>query len=214
MPGVQVAKDFVCEHGMPKPWVTCMDCMSLAPAERPTPPVEVVEPKAKPAKAKKAAGSATKTARGPRAKRAPATPVVGRLPRSQADELPELVGDKDLAYEIPPSDLEYFISGSDAGWLPITRMPKELRPGGIVYLQIDSDLVAQAVVRGIGFREQRWDHAAPDVATDLGPGATLELAGGWSGASVDLGRDGTVPVKDYRYLVVMPDGAAAVVPQT
>ncbi len=216
LPGVQVANDFVCEHGMPKPWATCMDCMMAPPDERPTPPAPLVEPKAAPAKAKAKAKSKAKPGGGasaPRAKRAPAAPSAGRLPRSALDEVPDLVGDKDLAYEIPPDDFAYFTGGPEADWLPISRMPKELRPGGTVYLQIDAELVAQARVRGVGFREQRWDHAAPDVASDLGPGATLELEGGWSGASIDLGPEGAASVTDYRYLVRLADGTVVVAPQ-
>lgn len=201
---------------MPKPWVTCMDCMSLPPDERPEPPPKLVQPEPAPAKKKAAKAVAKKTAKpaaGSRAKGAPSAPPVGRLPRSAMDEVPDLVGDKDLAYEIPPSDFEYFISGPESGWLPITQMPKQLRPRGYVYLQIDGDLVAKAQVRSIGFREQRWDHAAPDVATDLGPGPTIEVEGGWSGASIDLGPDGTAAINGYRYLVETADGAVVVAPQ-
>lgn len=123
--------------------------------------------------------------------------------------MPELVSDKDLAYKIPPEDFAYFSGGPEAGWLPISRMPKDLRPGGTIYLQIDAELVAQARVKGVGFREQRWDHTAPDATTDLGPGATLELDGGWSGASIDLGPDGTTPVTGYRYLIERNAGSCS-----
>lgn len=199
---MQVDKDFICEHGMPKPWATCIECMSLPPDERPTPPVEVVKPPPKPAPRKRAATrSAGSSPRAPRAKRAPAAPKAGRLPRSQSDTLPELIGDKDLAYEIPPSDLRYFTTGAEADWLPLSLMPRELRPRGFVYLQIDADLVARARVSGVGFRDRRWAHAAPEAATELGPGATLELEAGWSPVDIDLGPDGDAPVSGYRYLV-------------
>ena len=32
---MEVAEDFVCDHGMPKPWVTCIDCMELPFDEQP-----------------------------------------------------------------------------------------------------------------------------------------------------------------------------------
>lgn len=208
MPGVEVSEDFVCEHGMPKPWATCIECMSLHPDERPRPRVERPEPVAAPDPARPARKS-------PRAERAPrtSTPAVGRLPRSTTDSLPDLVGDKDLAYEIPPSDLRYFVTGTESTWLPISTMPRELRPDGSVYLQAGRDLVARARVRGIGFRERRWAHAAPAVASDLGPGATLELDGAWETVAVDLGPAGDAPVHGYRYVVVRSDGAVVVAPR-
>ena len=201
---VQVSEDYVCDHGMPKPWVTCVDCMELPFDEQPQPPREVKPkpaPKAATRKARKAPGS-------PRPKR-PAQPPAGRLPRSMSDPLPDLVGQHDLAYEIPPSDLRYFIGGSEAAWLPVSSLPTDLRAGGYVYLQVDEELVARARVKGIGFRERRWDHAAPEVAGDLGPGATIEVDG-WQMVSVDLGPDGAVPVPRFRYVTTTDDGSVRV----
>lgn len=125
--------------------------------------------------------------------------------------MPELSGEHDLAYEIAPSDLRYHTGGPDADWLPISSLPKALRPGGYGYIQLDEELVARARVRGVGFRERRWDHAAPEVASDLGPGATLELDG-WHMVSIDLGPEGAVPVSQFRYLSTSADGSVGVVP--
>lgn len=193
---------------MPKPWVTCIDCMELPYEEQPRPPAPVKpppKPKAPTRKSSKAPGS-------PRAKRAAASPA-GRLPRSVTDPLPDLVGQHDLAYEIPPDDLRYFIGGSEAGWLPISTLPTELRAGGYVYLQIDEELVAKARVAGIGFRERRWDHAGPDEASDLGPGATIEV-GDWGMVSIDLGPEGATPVQRFRYLTTAADGSVHVASPT
>ncbi len=198
---MEVAEDFVCEHGMPKPWVTCVDCMELPYDEQPRPPREV---KPKPAP-KAPARTSAKATRSPRAKRPPRPPAA-RLPRSVTDPLPDLVGGHDLAYEIPPDDLGSYISGGESDWLPISSLPTALRAGGYVYLQIDDELVARARVRGIGFRERRWDVAA---GTDLGPGATIEVDG-WSLASIDLGPDGVVPVSGFRYVTTAGDGSVEV----
>jgi len=189
---------------MPKPWVTCIDCMELPFDEQPKPPSEV---KAKPAPKAPARRSGRGSTSG-RPKR-PARPPVGRLPRSVTDPLPELIGESDLAYEIPPSDLRYYIDGSEADWLPVSSLPTELRTGGYVYLQVDEQLVARARVRGIGFRERRWDHAAPAAASDLGPGATVEV-GSWDMVSVDLGPEGAVPVQRFRYVTTSGDGSVRV----
>ncbi len=205
---MEVAEDFVCDHGMPKPWVTCIDCMELPYDEQPRPPREV---KAKPtpkAPARKPGGASTS-----RRPQRPAQPPAGRLPRSVIDELPDLGGENDLAYEIPPSDLRYFIDGREADWLPVLNLPTGLRGGGYVYLQVDNRIVARARVRGIGFRERRWDHAAPDVASDLGPGATIEV-GRWEMVSIDLGPEGAVPVGRFRYVTTAGDGSVRVASST
>lgn len=208
MRSVEVAEDFICDHGMPKPWVTCIDCMELPHDEQPKPPREV---KPKPAPKAPARKRTTTSSAGP-TKRAPRAPAA-RLPRSVTDPLPELTGAHDLAYEIPPDDLRYYISGSEADWLPVTTLPTELRASGHVYLQIDEELVARARVRGIGFRERRWDHAAPEVAGDLGPGATIEVDR-WEMVSIDLGPEGALPVPRFRYLATGDGGSVGVAMST
>ena len=125
------------------------------------------------------------------------------------DPLPDLVGVHDLAYEIPPFDLRYYVGGSESDWLPVSSLPTELRAGGYVYLQVDEELVARARVSGIGFRERRWDHAGPDTASDLGPGATIEV-GSWEMVSIDLGPEGAVPVQRFRYVTTASDGSVQV----
>ena len=201
---MEVAEDFVCDHGMPKPWVTCIDCMELPFDEQPKPPREVKPKPAKKAPAKKAGRSST----SPRPKR-PAPPAAGRLPRSVTDPLPDLVGEHDLAYEIPPDDLGSYISGSEADWLPVSKMPTGLRAAGYVYLQVDEELVARARVKGIGFRERRWDPAA---GSDLGPGATIEVDN-WGMVSIDLGPQGADPVAGFRYVTASSDGSVQVATQ-
>ena len=181
--------------------------MELPYDEQPRPP-EVKAKAAPKAPARKSGRAST----SPRPKR-PAQPPAGRLPRSVTDPLPELVGENDLAYEIPPSDLRYYIDGSEADWLPVSNLPTGLRAGGYVYLQVDEHLVARARVRGIGFRERRWDHAAPDAASDLGPGATIEV-GSWEMVSIDLGPEGAVPVPRFRYVTISGDGSVRVVSTT
>ncbi len=203
---MEVAEDYVCDHGMPKPWVTCIDCMELPYDEQPRPPREV-KPKPTPkAPTKKSARTSSSASRPKRAPRPPAA----RLPRSVTDPLPDLTGENDLAYEIPPSDLMAHISGSEADWLPISSLPTDLRADGYVYLQIDEELVARARVRGIGFRERRWDPAA---ASDLGPGATIEVTD-WSMVSIDLGPEGAAPVPSYRYVTPSTQGSVGVASQT
>ena len=86
-------------------------------------------------------------------------------------------------------------------------MPKELRPGGYVYLQADRRLVARCRVKGIGYRDRRWTHEAPGETSDAGPGATLELhPDDWDFVSIDLGAEGEVEVQSYRYLTTDADG--------
>ena len=129
------------------------------------------------------------------------------MPKSDTDSPPELFGDKDLAYEIPTANLHYYVQGSESTWLPISSMPVELRAGGWVYLKSGERLVAKAKVKAIGFRKQRWTHESADTATDIGPGATLELDGDdWQLIKIELGPDGDAEVPTYRYLVTNPDG--------
>ncbi len=182
--------------------------MELPYDAQPRPP-KVVKAKPTPkARAKKSA-----TASGPGRPRRSAQPSAGRLPRSVTDDLPKLAGEHDLAYEIPPSDLGYYISGSEADWLPVSNLPTGLRAGGYVYLQIDEELVARSRVSGIGYRERRWDHAAPEAASDLGPGATIEVDR-WEMVSIDLGPEGAVPVPRFRYVTTGSDGSVQVAPAT
>lgn len=94
--------------------------------------------------------------------------------------------------------------------MPISSLLAGLRPARLVYLQVDEELVAGSSVRGIGFRERRWRHAAPDAGSELGPGATIEVDG-WGLCSVDLGPDGAVPVSSFRYVTTATDGAVRVV---
>ncbi len=123
--------------------------------------------------------------------------------------MPPLTGNKDLAYAIPANNLRYHVQGADKDWLPISSMPHELRADGFVYLQDDAELIARCKVRGVGFRERRWTHEHPSTTADAGPGATLELFGDdWEFVSIDLGPDGEVEVRGYRYLVTTPDGSA------
>ena len=122
------------------------------------------------------------------------------------DPLPDLIGEHDLAYEIPPDDLGSYISGSEADWLPVSTMPSGLRSAGYVYLQIDEELVARARVKGIGYRERRWD---PVASSDLGPGATIEVDG-WGMVSIDLGPEGAEPVSGFRYVTASADGTLRV----
>lgn len=184
--------------------MTCIDCMELPYDEQPRPPRPV---KPKPAPKAPSRRSTTTASASPRPKRA-ARPPAARLPRSVTDPLPDLVGENDLAYEIPPSDLGHYIAGSESDWLPISTLPSRLRAGGYVYLQVDEELVARARVRGVGFRERRWDPAA---ASDLGPGATLEVDG-WGMVSFDLGPEGAVAVPSFRYLTSSDDGSVHVAP--
>ena len=67
---MRVSADFVCEHGFPKPWVTCVDCMSLGVADRPRPPVS--PPTRKPGRP-------------------------GHMPWTANDPVPQLCGDRDLS---------------------------------------------------------------------------------------------------------------------
>ncbi|MDA3040780.1 MAG: hypothetical protein O3C27_14865 [Actinomycetota bacterium] len=130
------------------------------------------------------------------------------MPKSGDDEVPPLLGDKDLAYAIPPQNLRYHVQGSDQDWLPISSMPHELRAGGFVYLQDDAKWIARCRVRGIGFRERRWTHEHPSSTADAGPGATLELFGDeWELVSIHLGPAGEAEVRGYRYLVTLPNGS-------
>lgn len=208
---MEVPEDYVCEHGMPKPWATCIDCMMLPPAEQPTPPKPppppAPEPKKRASRARSTGGSS-----GPSKPRAPRQPKPStRLPRHMDDALPELFGALDLAYEVPEENVYHHLKGPDAAWLAISSMPKELRAGGWVYLQVDRDLVARAAVRGIGFRDRRWSQEPSERTADLGPGPTIELRpDSWERIRIDLGPEGDVAVSGYRYVTTGDDGEVRV----
>jgi hypothetical protein len=171
------------------------------PSPEPAPPKPVKRATRKKATASKSASGSIKATRS-------SVRLSNRLPKTDTDSIPELSGDKDLAYEIPDSNLRYHVQGSDSGWLSISTMPKELRDGGWVYLQTGRKLVARCRVSGIGFRKQRWSHEKPDDTSDAGPGGTLELFGdGWETVSIDLGPEGEHEVRGYRYLITDPDGS-------
>lgn len=197
---LQVETDFICEHGMPQPWATCTECMLLPYATRPQPPAAKPRPKPEPKKR----ASRTKNSAIVRSRSGSSQAVtprhLTRLPKSDTDELPELFGDKDLIYEVPEDNLRFHRQGPDSHWLPISSMPKELRPNGFVYLVVDDRAVSRCRVIGVGFRTQRWSHEGPSTTSDLGPGATLELyRDGWESVAEDLTSDGE-QVSGYRYL--------------
>lgn len=175
---------------------------------QPKPPAPEPPPKPEPKKRAsraKAPGQSTRSgSRSSSAKASTPRPST-RLPKADTDEPPDLFGDKDLAYEVPEGNLRFHVQGPDSEWLPISSMPKELRPHGLVYLSVDDRLVARCRVKGIGFRARRWTHEAPGVTSDVGPGATLELhKDGWDFMSFDLGPDRD-EVHGYRYLAPLPD---------
>lgn len=171
----------------------------------PEPPPKPV-PKKRAARAKKPAKAGASKSRKPKADEPPRPSK--RLPKTADDTPPLLLGDKDLAYAIPDGTLSYHIQGADSTWLAISSMPRELRDGGYVYLQSDRNLVARCRVKGIGFRDRRWSHAEPGATSDAGPGATLDLhEGDWEMVSIDLGAEGEVEVRGYRYLISGPDGS-------
>ncbi|MEZ5227701.1 MAG: hypothetical protein R2710_13820 [Acidimicrobiales bacterium] len=135
------------------------------------------------------------------------------MPKSADDVMPPLTGTKDLAYEIPASNLRYHVQGADKDWLPISSLPKELRERGWVYLQTDAELVARCQVKGVGFRDKRWSHENAEHTADAGPGPTLELDGDhWQFLSVDLGPDGETPLPGYRYVVTEGDDVRVALP--
>lgn len=202
---VRVARDFICEHGMPQPWATCTECMLLPRDEQPVP--EKLPPKPKPTPSSSRASRAGRTGgTAPRKTRA-AKPPPARLPRHVDDDKPELTGSCDLSYEVPHDHVPYHVSGADHDWLAISSFPRRLRADGWVYLQVDEDLVARARVRGVGFRDRRWSHGPTETASDAGAGPTLELQrNSWERLLVPLGPEGERPVKGYRYLQTEADG--------
>lgn len=204
---VKVEADFVCEHGMPQPWATCHECMFLPFDQRPVPPKP--KPKPEPPKPKRVAKRKTATGSStPKKPRRKAPPAPSQsLPRSVDDESPPLIGDRDLAYEIPSENLRHHVRGADKGWLPISTMPTELRHRGWVYLKTDDHLAACCRVRGIGYRDQRWTHERSGVTSDAGPGPTIELDGDWEFMSIDVEDKNPVEIRGYIYLATGDDGA-------
>ncbi len=199
---------------MPQPWATCTDCMLLPHDQQPEPPRPEPAP-ITPAKRAKRKATTSKRATGKRSiKGTSSTPRLStRLPKTDTDSIPELFGDRDLAYEIPDNNLRHHVQGSDSGWLSISSMPKGLRDGGWVYLQTGRKLVARCRVSGIGFRKQRWTHEKPEDTSDAGPGGTLELfSDGWEFVSIDLGPEGEQEVRGYRYVITDPDGSVRSAP--
>ncbi len=174
---MKVPADYICEHGLPQPWATCVDCMYLAPAERPEPPIPPPPPR---------------TARR------------GQMPATPDDPLPRLVGDKDMSY--PVHDFEAHMLGPRNSWLFAENgFPWDLRPGGWVYLRHDGILGARGRVDGIGFRTERRQHTGePD---DVGPGPTIEIdPNTWESTSIDLGDLAETQRQGYRYLITALDG--------
>jgi len=172
---------------------------------QPVPPTP--EPPPKPAPKKRAPRGKSAAAKSSRSSSAPVRPST-RLPKSDVDEAPVLFGDKDLAYEIPDTNLRFHTQGTDSHWLPISSMPRELREGGWVYLQTERRLIAKCRVKCIGFRDRRWTHGKSETTFDAGPGATLELHGDdWEFVSIDLGPEGDADVRGYRYIITEADGS-------
>lgn len=184
--------------------------MMLPKDQQPIPPRPKPKPKpvAKPAPKARATPSSSGE---PKPKRAPRRPA-GRLPRHSDDELPELTGTFDLAYEVPEDNVGFHVRGPEAGWLAVSSFPTALRAHGWVYLQVDGDVVARARVKGIGYREKRWSQEPSAHSSDLGGGPTIEVyQDSWERLRVWLGIEGERPVKGYRYLLTAGDDDIRVV---
>jgi hypothetical protein len=182
---MRVEEDFICEHGMPKPWATCTDCMYRPDATRPTPPRKVEEKKpAKPSRA----------------------PSKSKLPLTAKDPLPPLTGNKDLSF--PVFSIEAHVEGPGNDWLiGELGFPTQLRAGGWVYLRHDGRLGARARVTGIGFREDRPQHTG-DTAVNWGPGPTIEIdPSTWEPFDHDLEELAESQRQGYRYLATATDGS-------
>lgn len=208
---MEVPLDFVCEHGMPQPWATCTDCMLLPRDEQPVPekPPAPPEPERPARKRRTTSRSGGSGSRAPRTPRAPAA----RLPRGVDDDMPELTGRFDLAYEVPDDNVSFHLRPPDHDWLPISALPKDLRAHGWVYLQVDRAVVARCRVRGIGYRDSRWTQEPSATTHDAGPGPTIELDGdAWERLREDLGVGGDEPTPGYRYLQTGPDDRITVAP--
>lgn len=182
---MNVDEDFVCEHGMTKPWATCVHRMYLPEDERPVPPRSVLQP--------------------PRETRS-SSPARGSLPKTDTDPWPALTGNKDISY--PVHDIDAHVDGPGRDWLLGEHgFPKELRNGGWVYLRHDGRLSARARIRGIGFRNSRPPHTG-DSHEDFGPGPTLELdPNTWQRVDHDLGELAESQRQGYRYLITCADGS-------
>ncbi len=177
---MDVDVDFICEHGFPKPWVTCMECMYGPAATRPVPPREAPAPPRTAAKS-------------------------GRMPTKASEGLPKLTGDRDMSYAV--HDIGAHMKGPGNDWLfALSGLPRQLRAGGWVYLRSDGHLGARARVTGIGFREERVQQTGEPE--DQGPGATIELdASTWEKTDHDLGELASSQRKGYRYLIACTDGS-------
>ncbi len=174
--------------------------MMLPRDEQPMPPRPKPVPKPTPASRKRASGSTGE----PRTKQAP-RPRAARLPRHADEPSPELTGAFDLSYEVPDENVTFHVRGQESGWLAISAFPAALRSDGWVYLQVNSDVVARARVKGIGYRDTRWSQEPTATASDLGGGPTLELhEGSWERLSLWLGPEGERPTKGFRYLITEP----------
>lgn len=176
---MKVTEDFICEHGFPKPWVTCTDCMYLPADERPEPPAPKPPPRA--------------------ARR-------GQMPATIDDPLPPLQGDKDVSVAV--HSFGEHITGEGNDWLfpEGGGFPWELRAGGWIYLRGGGRLGARARVRGIGFRTVREQHTGEPY--DMGPGPTIEVdPATWETVDIDLGELAERQRQGYRYLITARDGS-------
>jgi len=174
---MKVPDDYVCEHGLPRPWVTCTECMFKSAGERPQPPA--LPPPARAARR-------------------------GAMPKAAGDPLPVLLGDKDVS--VPVWDFDVHMDGPGRGWLFAENgFPWELRPGGWVYLRHEGRLGGRARVKGIGFRDVRQYHTGD--SSDAGPGPTIEVdPDTWEPTSIDLGELSESQRQGYRYLITAIDG--------
>lgn len=177
---MRVSADFVCDHDMPKPWATCIECMLLPAHQRPEHPAPTPAP------------------RKPNAR-------PGLMPKTAEDPIPDLIGDRDVSY--PVWSFVEHMEGEGNDWLFGEQgFPWGLRQGGWIYLRSDGVLGARVRVKGIGFREVRREHTG-DEMLNLGPGPTIEVdPSTWDRCSHELGDLAERQRQGYRYLITTQDG--------
>jgi hypothetical protein len=129
-----------------------------------------------------------------RTPRPPAKPTRPTFtPRSPADEIRELAGDKDVSVPVP--FLESTL-GVRTTRLRAYGYPHDLRRGGWVYLRMGRALVARVRVVRMAWRDDELD---PGMIFEVGPDT-------WEEVHFPLGDLADSQHQGYRYLITSSDG--------
>lgn len=128
-------------------------------------------------------------------------------PRSAAEEILNLHGDKDISIPVPEVEPTF---GARSDWLLADGYPHYLRPNGWIYLRMGDALVARVVAKRMLWRDHREWRSGPalDSGRSAGPGLVFEVdPDTWEEQNHALGELADRQRQGYRYLITSPDGS-------